>query len=302
MRPIVTQSFDATRPAFWRVGPVGEALFYYLAIVAVVIFAYGVYQRVRRYTRGSAEPIERLDDPGRRVLRAARTVLANANQFDRDVYAGVMHTFVLWGFLTLFVGTVILGIELDVARRVGLAFWHGDFYLTYSFVLDAFGLLFLVGATMALYRRYSGFDRLRGAHTGLEDHAFVWTLFLLGVGGFLLEGLRILGTGVPSFSTVSFVGHFVSDVYAGLGVTPSMAATAWLSETPDAGSKSSVTAGNCSVRCTASGAVVRRMLARAFSGTCAPPAAGTSSVDSCPGSAWKRGAASRTTRYWFAWS
>jgi len=39
------QSAEATRPTFWRIGPVGKAAFYYLAAVALVAFTQAVAER-----------------------------------------------------------------------------------------------------------------------------------------------------------------------------------------------------------------------------------------------------------------
>jgi Fe-S oxidoreductase/nitrate reductase gamma subunit len=221
-----------TRETFWTIGPVGEAAFYYLAAVALLVFGYGVYERFARYARGAEDPTPRLDDVGARIRRAVLLVASNEKQFDRDRYAGVMHTFVLWGFLTLLVGTTILGFDIDVYRRLtGTSFFVGDFYLAYSFVMDALGLLFVVGVGMAIYRRYANREgRLWGKHTSLEDDAFVWTLFALGVGGYVQEGVRILGTSATrdvSFERVSFVGWFVKDVLVAAGVTPAAATAAY---------------------------------------------------------------------------
>jgi len=214
-----------TRETFWTIGPVGEAVFYYLAAVAILVFLYGIYERVSRYMAGTDDPFDRLDDLPARILRAARIALSNESQFDRDRYAGVMHAFVLWGFLTLLIGTTILAIDMDIYQRVaGESFFVGDFYLSYSLVMDALGFLFVVGVGMALYRRYAVREgRLWGKHTSLEDDAFVWTLFALGAGGYLIEGLRILGTGFPDFETVSFVGYFVALVFRGAGLGPDLA-------------------------------------------------------------------------------
>ncbi|WP_318567777.1 (Fe-S)-binding protein [Salinigranum marinum] len=216
-----------TRETFWTIGPVGEAVFYYLAAVAVLVFGYGVYGRFARYARGTDDPFARLDDLSGRLRRATRMLVSNEAQFDRDRYAGVMHAFIVWGFLTLLIGTTILAIDIDIYRRLtGTSFFVGDFYLSYSLVMDALGLLFVVGVGMAIYRRYRvREERLWGKHTGLEDDAFVWTLFLLGVGGYLTEGLRIVGTGFPSFETVSFVGYFVALVLDAGGLSAAGAET-----------------------------------------------------------------------------
>src|SRR5699024_6028187 len=97
-----------TRKTFWLVGPVGKALFYFLAALAIAVFLYGIYDRFSRYARGTEDAFPRLDDFPGRVVSAARTVLSNENQFDRDLYGGLMHTFIMWGFLTLLIGTTIL--------------------------------------------------------------------------------------------------------------------------------------------------------------------------------------------------
>jgi Fe-S oxidoreductase len=220
---------EVTRPTFWKIGHVGEAIFYYLAAVAIAIFLYGVYDRFAAYAEGTESWFDRLDDVPNRVASAAKIVFSNEKQFDRDRFAGVMHAFILWGFLTLLIGTTILMIDMDFwTKALGQeSFFRGDFYLSYSLVMDAMGLLFVVGVGMAIYRRYWVQDRrLWGRHTSAEDDLFIWTLFLLGVGGYVTEGVRILGTSTTrdvSFETVSFVGWFVYDVLAVAGVSPATA-------------------------------------------------------------------------------
>ncbi|SEO55303.1 Fe-S oxidoreductase [Halogranum amylolyticum] len=222
-----------TRETFWTIGPVGKAAFYFLAAAAVLVFLYGVYERFARYTRGTDDWFERLDDVGTRIVSSAKIVLSNEKQFDRDLYGGIMHAFILWGFLTLLIGTTILGIDIDGYRLLTAlltgeeqSFFVGDFYLSYSLVMDAMGLLFVVGVGMAIYRRYIVRNhRLWGKHTSLEDDAFIWTLFLLGVGGYVIEALRIVGTGFPSFETVSFVGYFGALVFDAAGMSAGQAET-----------------------------------------------------------------------------
>ncbi|KTG08199.1 Fe-S oxidoreductase [Haloprofundus marisrubri] len=220
------QAEAPTRPTFWTISYVGEAVFYWLAALVLLVFAYGVYERFARYTRGSEDPFDRLAELPERVGTAARIVLSNEKQFDRDLYAGVMHAFVLWGFLTLFIGTSILAFDMDIwTKLLGQeSFFQGNFYLSYSLVMDAMGFLFVIGVAMALYRRYAvRHERLWGKHTSREDDAFIWTLFLLGVGGYVIEALRIAGTGFPEFETVSFVGYFLAMVFDGAGMSAGQA-------------------------------------------------------------------------------
>ncbi|WP_128904764.1 heterodisulfide reductase-related iron-sulfur binding cluster [Halorubrum amylolyticum] len=219
-----------TRPTMWQIGHVGEVIFYFLAAVTVLVFLYGVYERFAEYAKSGEDWFDRLDDIGHRIASSSKVVLSNEKQFDRDFVGGLMHTFILWGFLTLLIGTTILAIDMDIYQTItGLmgeekSFFVGDFYLSYSLILDAMGLLFVVGIGIAIYRRYVvKTSRLEGPNTGLEDDLFIWSLFLLGVGGYLTEGIRILGQNFPSFETVSFVGWFVADVLQLAGVDPAMA-------------------------------------------------------------------------------
>ncbi|MGB9954721.1 heterodisulfide reductase-related iron-sulfur binding cluster (plasmid) [Haloarcula marismortui] len=240
MRVLLQAGDPVTRPTMWRIGPIGEVLFYYLATVTIAVFLWGVYERFNHYTDGSDDWFERLDNLGGRVRTATKIVITNEKQFDRDMVGGLMHSFIMWGFLTLLIGTTILGIDMDILEKGGklltgqsYSIFKGDFYLSYSFVMDFMGLLFVVGVGIALYRRYAvRKERLWGPNSSLEDDFFIWSLFLLGVGGFVQEGIRILAasprsgaqfSSFPQFETVSFVGWFVADVMHTLGITPEMA-------------------------------------------------------------------------------
>ncbi|WP_181693138.1 heterodisulfide reductase-related iron-sulfur binding cluster [Natronomonas sp. LN261] len=229
------QADEVTRKTFWLISTHEKALFYFLATVTVVVFAYGTYGRFARYARGSDDPFDRLDNLPARIAAAAKTVASNEKQFNRDLVGGLMHAFILWGFLALLIATTILFIDewyrvLTIALGDRQSFWVGDFYLSYQLVVDALGLLFVVGLGVAIWRRYVvRTDRLHGKHTDWEDDFLVWSLFALGVGGFLLEGLRILGSGaaIPTVEPVSFVGTATALGLAGLGMDASMAAAVY---------------------------------------------------------------------------
>ncbi|MFQ3319415.1 MAG: Fe-S oxidoreductase/nitrate reductase gamma subunit [Natronomonas sp.] len=226
---------EATRETFWLIGPVQKVVFYFLATLTILVTAIGIYQRFARYADGTDDWFDRLDDLPNRVVSAAKVVASNEKQFNRDLVGGLMHAFILWGFLTLLIATTILFIDMDIYRiATGDSFWVGDFYLSYQLVTDALGLLFIIGLGVALWRRYvTRNDRLWGKHTNWEDAFLVWSLFLIGIGGFLLEGLRILGTGTGE--SVSFAGTAVALGLGGIGMDASMAQAvyplAWWSHT-----------------------------------------------------------------------
>ena len=222
---VIAQS-EVGRETYLGIGSVGYALFYLLVVITLAVFAYGLYQRFSRYTQGDDDPFDRLDDLPNRIVSSAKIVLSNEKQFNRDLYGGLMHSFILWGFLTLLIATTIIAVEqYGTELLFGIAFWQGDFYLAYQFMVDAMGLLFVVGIGMAIYRRYWVRNkRLWGRHTSSEDDIFIWTLFGLGVGGFLLEGLRIYITGMPEHEVVSFVGYGLALLFGAVGLPTTEAA------------------------------------------------------------------------------
>jgi hypothetical protein len=98
---------------------------------------------------------------------------------------------------------------------VQLAFLRGSFYLGFSFLMDLFGLLVLIGVLMAAYRRYiQKPDRLtyKGTPDTTPEDGIV--LLLIGgiiVTGFIIEALRIHATldpltGYATWEGWSFVG------------------------------------------------------------------------------------------------
>ena len=225
---LLAQASEVSRETFWQITHAGELVFYYLTVVAVLMFAYGLYRRVDRYRQGDEDPFERIDDLGSRIVEGTKIVGSNVKQFDRDLFAGLMHSFIFWGFLTLLMATTIVAFEMDIWVKLlrRQHFFVGDFYRSFSFVVDVMGLVFVVGMAMALSQRYlTRKDRLWGRHTSLEDDLFVWALFLLGAGGFLQEAVRIVGAGMPSFETVSVVGWTLASAFTSLGMGTDMAAT-----------------------------------------------------------------------------
>ncbi|RQG95274.1 Fe-S oxidoreductase, partial [Natrarchaeobius oligotrophus] len=147
---VVAQT-EVTRETYWGISATEYAVFYLLAAITIFVFLYGVYRRFDRYAAGDDDPFARLDDLSTRVVEAARIALSNEKNFNRDLYGGLMHSFILWGFLTLLIATLIIMFEQYATEMLfDVAFWHGDFYLAYQFIVDAMGLLFVVGIGMAI--------------------------------------------------------------------------------------------------------------------------------------------------------
>jgi Fe-S oxidoreductase/nitrate reductase gamma subunit len=186
-----------TRQIGWNVGDVAFAVMYVLLAVQTLVLGYAFTRRYLVWRRGG--PFGPVDRIGER-LRQALTVVFLHRRLIRPgyLYAGLMHLFIFWGFVVLFIGTLIVLLEADIVRPYfGLSFYQGTFYVVYKLVINFFGLLFLIGLLMAVYRRYG--QKLPKFRRNLSDDAIVLgTLLFLGLTGFLLEALRLSATRDPA--------------------------------------------------------------------------------------------------------
>jgi len=226
---------DTTIPArevFRSFSDLAVGFFYFLAAVAMGVFLYGFWLRIKKYRLG--RPANRFNQLWSRILKAGRTIGQHTTLKKRDSFAGYAHALIFWGFIALFIGTLIIMIDHDFLRLISPAFqfWKGTFYLWYSLTLDLMGVAFLVGLGMMMLRRwrfglpqldYTRPDRKAGEYdrTGYvkDDQIFLWGLFSIGVTGFVLEGLRVAADR-PPFEVWSVVGWQIANVFDLIGMTP----------------------------------------------------------------------------------
>jgi Fe-S oxidoreductase/nitrate reductase gamma subunit len=221
--------------ASWEVG-----VWYVLVFISTAVLFWGFARLVLKYRHGWRRP------PSAAVLlrglgSATASVFSHQKLMQRQRLAGTGHLFIFYGFLTLFIGTVILALQDDFARPLlHFEFWHGGFYLVYSLFLDVFGAALIVGVlVMAVtrgllrparlsYKRVdhgeAKYDRKRYI---IGDWVLVGALLFLAVTGFLLEALRIAERN-PSFEVWSPVGWALAQVLRGIGVQGNAAASAHL--------------------------------------------------------------------------
>ena len=186
-----------TRQIGWNVGELAIAAMYVLVAVQAFFLVYGATRRYLDWRRG--RPYGRITEVGQRLRKALAVAFLHQRLIRPGyVYAGLMHLFIFWGFVVLFIGTVIVLIEADIARPYfGLSFFRGAFYVAYKLTINLFGLLFVVGLLMAAWRRYG--QHLPKFRRSLTDDAIVLGLLLaLGLSGFLLQGLRLAATRDPA--------------------------------------------------------------------------------------------------------
>ncbi|HLJ53463.1 MAG TPA: hypothetical protein VKT77_00405, partial [Chthonomonadaceae bacterium] len=176
-----------TRTIFFHIGPAAQTVFYLLAAASLAICFYGFYRRWRLWRVG--KPIHWKVDWRARIGALIEQAFAHRRVVRRPL-AGIMHVLIFYGFLVLFIGTVIVAIEHYGAFFFGHHwFYRGAFYLACKVTLDLFGLGLAIATVVALARRYLA----RPASLGNDwrDPAFLVLLLGATVTGFLLEGAGI---------------------------------------------------------------------------------------------------------------
>lgn len=224
---------EKSREVFWEFPHWLELMWYVIATLSVLVFLYGVARPVAKYRRGHSSYLPpRRELPGR-LRQATRTLFAHSSIKRRDPYVGWAHAAIFYGFLVLFIGTVILAINTDFTRPVlGWDFFKGDFYLGYSIVLDVLGFALIIGIAMMMLRR--GFIRPRKLDYARPDRApddpqydrrtyrvgdwaFLGLLLIIALSGYLLEGARI-AMDQPGYDLFSPGGWLVAQAFTGIGV------------------------------------------------------------------------------------
>lgn len=191
--------------------PEGTAqLMYLLFGASLIIFGIGFWSKIQAWRRGGNEVA--WDQPGQRLRRLLHYGLFQAKTAKKR-YAGPMHQLIFWGFLVLFIGTVLVLIEYDFTLALfNYQFLVGNFYLFFEFMLDLFGVLFLIGLAMAIRRRM-GDSKETFTRKPVQDWWILGSLTLLGIQGFLVEGLR-LSIRQPEWAGFSFVGNALASGFS----------------------------------------------------------------------------------------
>ena len=243
---------EPTREIFWNI-EFGEILYIFGAIV-IGLFIYALYRRYKIWRLG--KPDNRLANLNKRIrdfinigiIDGAfhRRFLGVAPSLDyrrlsmgdflpdvtprlgyklpsikdfipkgfhpRELYPGLAHFLIFAGCIVF-----ILGAFLDFLSHYFLHFMQGTVYLAVSIVVDSFGILVLIGAVMAIVRRYG--QRPDRLDNKTEDMIALLLICLVVITGFIVEGFRIAATELkttPDWALWSPGGYVLARAFSGL--------------------------------------------------------------------------------------
>ncbi|MDL2281452.1 hypothetical protein LJC10_06330, partial [Selenomonadales bacterium OttesenSCG-928-I06] len=192
-----------TREIYWNIQ--GAWLLYPILIICVALFCYFFYKRYKLWLVG--QPEARFDQIGQRIKNVIVYILSH-KKILRETMPGFMHLLLFWGMLVLAAATAAIAIQTDL----GIEFIYGNFYLYFmSLGADMAGLAVFIGLLIAIYRRY--IKRAEGVESVGDDLVLILFLLIIIVSGFVIEGLRIVGTDDP-WKLWSPVGYVFSMMFA----------------------------------------------------------------------------------------
>ncbi|WP_085813556.1 heterodisulfide reductase-related iron-sulfur binding cluster [Citrifermentans pelophilum] len=207
---------EATREIYWNVNHSLIWVMYLFAFLAIGACAWGFWRRVPMYRQGR-QPLDRLDRLAERVRHFLKGMFSQAKVL-RVPVPGTLHAFFYWGFLLLFIGTLLIMLQADfTAPLFNRVFLQGNFYRGYSLVLDLAGLAAIVMLGGLLVRRW--FVKPNGLPTSADDYLAHALLFAILLTGFVVEGLRMASTEIginPELARWSPVGGVFARPFLGM--------------------------------------------------------------------------------------
>jgi Fe-S oxidoreductase/nitrate reductase gamma subunit len=206
---------ESTREIFWNVGRGAAYPMYLFAFMAVAAFVWGFWRRLSVYRQGRS--LNRFDGLFRRIGLMIRAVFTQTEML-RVRVPGTLHAFFFWSFGVLFVGTILIMVQIDLTEPLfNIVFLKGGFYKAFSLILDMAGLIAFIMLGGLLIRRFV--LKPEGLITIVDDTIIHSLLILIILSGFIVEGLRMAATEIVANTTLAMyspVGYLIGQFFLGM--------------------------------------------------------------------------------------
>ena len=197
----MTDLNNATREVFGNIAPWMRVVFFIMIAASISVLAWQVAARAWLWRKGQRGGFER--DWRVWSRRLFEYALAQ-KRVHRKSLGAFLHLLLFSGFVVLTIGTTLLAIADDGPYY----FHHGWYYLIYELTMDVFGVAFIIGCLLAMYRR--AFKRKPSLGHNRSDWWLLGLLLSLGITGFAVEALRLHYTQVqPWLAHWSIVGWLI---------------------------------------------------------------------------------------------
>lgn len=181
----------ATREIFWHIPFSFKVVMYVTMFMALGVFVKGLYDKYKFVVqdRGFSSLVSFKDIN----IKSALNTILFTGKVTRKKHVGIFHSLIYYGFTILLIATELVAIHADTPFKV----YKGTTYIVVSFLADWAGLAIIVGLAFAYYRRYIKKPDYLSA-TKPKRELFMYGMILaLVLLGFLLEAMRLVGSGMP---------------------------------------------------------------------------------------------------------
>lgn len=200
----------ATREVFWQIPIYYKVVMYIALFAALGIMAQGLFKKYKFATgeRGIKSLL-----PNELNWKNFIQTIFFTGKVARDTKVGIFHSLIYYGFVILLIATELVAIHADSPFKV----YQGNTYIIISFLADFAGLAILIGLGLAFKRRYLDKPAHLSATKPKQELFMYGMLFALVVLGYVLEGMRIVGAGMPINESIwSPIGWLMAKAFLGM--------------------------------------------------------------------------------------
>ncbi len=191
-----------------------EVIVYIGAVVSIAVFLYGVYRRLVKWFGGFPS----FSEINFNITNFLSQSLTQVRVLKKPS-TGSAHLLVFYGFIILFIGTILRALEYDITLRLfGFRFLTGNTYLIFKFFMNVGGLIAIIGLSALLIRRL-GF-KSRYLPDTIGDYILLITLIIILLTGFLLDSIATLTYRMGWIGYADFIGVSLTLFIQSLNVDP----------------------------------------------------------------------------------
>ncbi len=209
----------ATREIFWQIPTSFKVLMYVLMFISLGVMVKGILDKFNYVTQGKG--FKSLLPENFNWCRFTETIFFTG-KVTRDKKVGFFHSLIYYGFVILLIATELVAIHADSPFKI----YKGVTYIVISFLADIAGVAILIGIALAYKRRYIDKPAYLDATNPKREMFMYGMIVSLVVIGFILEGMRIVGAGMPAGEAVwSPFGWILANIFYAINMPETTLAT-----------------------------------------------------------------------------
>jgi Fe-S oxidoreductase/nitrate reductase gamma subunit len=210
----------ATREIMWNIPASFKVAMYALLFLSLAVMIQGFYKKYVFISggKGFSEFRKNLLPESLNWSSFFHTVFFTG-KVTRLKSVAIFHSLIYYGFVILWIATDLVAIHYDTPFKI----FKGPLYIVVSFLADMAGLMIILGIILAFRRRYIQKPKKLSA-TKPKQEMFMYAMLMgLVVQGYLIEGIRIMGTGMPEGeATWAPVGWALATLFSNIQLSESL--------------------------------------------------------------------------------